>query len=464
MTRGKSSRFPISSCNHFTFNVIVEERVATALRLPLSWNAVPSNSCRSVWPVPQFLSGCLGDAGRTRSVLPLRIQHERHQPFNRESRSLLARHRVNGHRRRRYQTSQNRYSNSHVASYPETRHPTRNPAVRGREPAGGQREGTRCGTPGTSARRIIEAMGIPRLFGDAIVSVAVVSSMLLAASPVAAQNDAARAFRLDNSGHQDEAIALYRQVLARDSRSYDAHYGIARALDLKGNYAEAREHFAKAIELAGDDGSRDQALRMMGVSWTFVCDARQATPFFRRVFDRRLKASDFPGAAEEANEIGRVLLELGDVNGAQQWYRTGFDTSQRDPKQSASDRDVAAVRWAHAQARIAVRRGNRGEAQKQTAVVKSLLDKGTNPDQRIQYPYLTGYVAFYAKDYRRAVAELQQADQEDPFILLLTAEAYERVGDAARAREYYGKVLSSNSHAITNALARPIARRKLPER
>ena len=292
--------------------------------------------------------------------------------------------------------------------------------------------------------------------------VTVTVAMLLAVSPVAAQNDAARAFRLDTNGQHDEAIALYRQVLAKDSRSYEAHYGIARALDLTGNYTEAREHFARAIELAPDDGSRDQALRMMGVSWTFVGDAKQATPFFKRVFDRRLAAGDFSGAAEVANEIGRVLLELGDVNGAQQWYRTGFDTAGRAPNQSASNRDLAAMRWAHAQARLAIRRGNRAEAQKQTALVKSLLDKGTNPDQQIQYPHLTGYIAFYSKEYQRAVVELQRADQEDPFVLMLTAEAYEQLGDMARARDYYRKVLASNSHAVNNAFARPVARRKLP--
>jgi Flp pilus assembly protein TadD len=180
------------------------------------------------------------------------------------------------------------------------------------------------------------------------------------------------------------------------------------------------------------------------------------------VFDRRLNAGDFSGAAEVANELGRVLLELGDLNGARQWYRTGLDVAGRTPKQTARDRDLAALRWAHAQARIAIRQGNRVEAQKQTAVVKSLIDKGTNPDQRIQYPHLTGYVAFYEQDYKRAVAELQQADQEDPFILMLVAEAYEQLGDLPRARDYYRKVLSSNSHAIANAFARPIARRKLP--
>ena len=67
-------------------------------------------------------------------------------------------------------------------------------------------------------------------------------------------------------------------------------------------------------------------------------------------------------------------------------------------------------------------------------------------------------MAYYAKDYRRAIVELQQADQQDPFILLLIAEAMKTPGDAARAREFYQKVLSSNSHAVNNAFARPIAR------
>ena len=105
----------------------------------------------------------------------------------------------------------------------------------------------------------------------------VLSAPLLVPAPAATQNNVlAQASRLDNSGQRDAAIALYRQVLARNARSYDAHYGIARALDLKGNYDEAREHFTQAIALAQDDGSRDQALRMMGVSWTFSGDGLRA--------------------------------------------------------------------------------------------------------------------------------------------------------------------------------------------
>ncbi len=121
-------------------------------------------------------------------------------------------------------------------------------------------------------------------------------------------------------------------------------------------------------------------------------------------------------------------------------------------------RDLRDLRWAHARARIAARKGDAAEARKQTAVVKALVDKGCNPDQAIQYPYLAGYVDFYLKDYAGAIAELQQADARDPFIQVLLAQALEKSGQAASAREHYRKVLESNAHSPNNA-SPPFARR-----
>ena len=72
-----------------------------------------------------------------------------------------------------------------------------------------------------------------------------------------------------------------------------------------------------------------------------------------------------------------------------------------------------------------------------------------------------GYVAFYLGDTKAAIANLLKADQRDPFILVLLAQAYEKSGDKTQAMEYYRKVLASNNHGPTNAFARPIAKKKL---
>ncbi len=177
------------------------------------------------------------------------------------------------------------------------------------------------------------------------------------------------------------------------------------------------------------------------------------------MFDAQTAAQDFTGAAETANELARIYLESGDLDDAYKWYRTGYETARRKPNMLEAEKDLWDFRWAHAQARIAVRRGKRDEAQKHVAAAKAILDKGGNPDQVRFYPYLTGYVALYAGDYKTAIAELQKADQRDPFILSLLAQAFEKSGDNAQAMEYYRKVLASNAHNPTNAFARPLAKK-----
>jgi tetratricopeptide (TPR) repeat protein len=266
-----------------------------------------------------------------------------------------------------------------------------------------------------------------------------------------------QARKLERDGQEDAAIAAYRTALVHDPNSFEAQYGIARTLDLAGSYDEARQHFAKAIDVA-PDGVKEQTLRMMGIAWTFVGNVDEATRYFREVFDRRVAARNPAGAAEEANELGRVYLELGYVDQAATWYRTGQETGR-----SASQIDLADMRWAHAQARLAARRGLEKEARQQEATVERLLDKGGNDDQRIQDAYLRGYVEFYLGHFPAAVAELEKADQQDPFILLLLAEANEKLEQPDRARDYYRKVLASTSHAVNSAFARPVARRKIDQ-
>lgn len=265
----------------------------------------------------------------------------------------------------------------------------------------------------------------------------------------------ARAF--DEEARHDDAIAVYGQILELDPDSFDAHYWIARAMDLAGRYDEAREHFARAIELSSES-NRDQTLRMMGIAWTFVADADEASSYFRQVFDRRMAAGNPAGASEVANELGRVYLELGDIDRGEEWYRRGYETAATVGDRSEAQVDLAELRWAHAQGRIAARRGLADEARAHVSTVDTLVEKGTNTDQEVQLAYLRGYVALYLNDPAAAVEALQAADQTDPFILLLLARASEQAGEAAAATDYYTRVLASTSHAVNNAFARPVAR------
>lgn len=291
---------------------------------------------------------------------------------------------------------------------------------------------------------------------------ALAALLLLCVTVLAQSNDdlIKQARKLNNEGHRDQALALYTQVLQADPSSYQAHLGAGAALDLDGKYEDARKHFAKAIEVAPPE-SKAQARRNMAFSYAFELKAADAARYEQPLYDEDIAAKNFFAAGEVANELARIYLESADLDNAQKWYAMGHEAGLKQTDIKPDAIDLWNFRWEHAQARIAARRGKRADALKHVAAAKAILDKGTNPQQAPFFPYLEGYVAFYLGDTKAAIAELQKADQRDPFILVLLAQAYEKSGDKTQAMEYYRKVLASNNHGPTSAFARPIARLKL---
>lgn len=234
------------------------------------------------------------------------------------------------------------------------------------------------------------------------------------------------------------------------------------ALDLQGKYADARKAFQEAIDTAPTPQAKAQAERAMAISWAFDSNCEQATKFERPVHEYYLAQKDFYNAGEIANELARICIEAGRLDDAERWYRKGREVGLQEPDITPDRRDLWEFRTEHALARLAARRGNGAEAQKHVDAAKAILDKGTNASQAQFFPYLTGYVALYLGDYKNAVADLLKANQNDPFILSLLAQSYEKLGETAQANEYYRKSLNvSNAHNPPNAYARPLARKKL---
>ncbi len=267
--------------------------------------------------------------------------------------------------------------------------------------------------------------------------------------------------KLASEGKLDEALALYRETLQQSPNSFDALLSIGTALDLKGDYGEARKHIAKAIDVAPSPKEKVQAERTMAISYAFEDKASDAAKFEQPVFASQLAAKDYYAAGETADELARIYLESGDLNDAYTWYEKGYTTGLKQPDITDSRKNVWSFRWENAQARIAARRGNRQEAEKHVLAAKDFLDKAADQQQQNFYPYLTGYVAFYQGDYKTAIVDLQTASQRDPFILSLMAQAYEKLGNKAQATDYYRQILTFNMHNPTNAFARPLARQKL---
>ncbi len=274
------------------------------------------------------------------------------------------------------------------------------------------------------------------------------------------------ASRLKALGRLDEALATYQQALRLDSNSFDAHMGAGMVLDLKGNYADARKELDRALAAAPENAreQRDQALTALAVSYAFEGDVEQAKTYYEKLYDFQVSTQRLDKAATTAGTIGRAYLDSGDTRQAAQWYETGQETVKKMSGLSSEELDVWQMRWEHAQSRIAVRSGNTEEAETHAAAMKTLIDKtvknGANGTNAIvsalgqSYQYLVGYNAFYSGKYDDAIAALQKADQHDPSVLGLLAEAFVKKGDVDAARPYAEKVTGPPTHTLQSALAR----------
>jgi tetratricopeptide (TPR) repeat protein len=270
----------------------------------------------------------------------------------------------------------------------------------------------------------------------------------------------AAAEKLMQQGDVPGAVAVLDKTVSAAPRSFEARLALGRALDLSGRHRDARLHLEEAVKLAPED-ERNDALTALGISYAFEAQPDEAARYYQRVFDAHVQADDRAAAAAIANALGRIYLESSNLAKAEEWYRTGRETARAIPAQPPARVALWDMRWHNAMGRIEARRGNKAAAMKHAAEAKALLDKGGNDNQRPFYPYLLGYIAFYTKDYKQAIADLSKGDLRDVFVLGLIARAHQEMGNRTEAASYFKQVLAAPSHTINAAFAWPTAQRFL---
>jgi tetratricopeptide (TPR) repeat protein len=276
--------------------------------------------------------------------------------------------------------------------------------------------------------------------------------------------------QLMREGKLDEALELYRKTLQLSPNSVPANIAAGSVFDFMGQGEEARNYLAKAVQVADTPEQKAMAQRAMAMSYAFEGNCKKTVQYEQQVFDYYGSVKNFFQQGEIADEAARVCIDsddlydrypADDLDTAYHWYELGHNTGLKEPDIKPARQDLWEFRWEHAQARIASRRGNQAEAQKHVAAAKNILDKGTNPEQAQFLPYLQGYVAFYAGDYKTALEELQKANQNDSFIQCIIGRTYEKLGDKGKAVEYYRKASAAIAHNPAAAYAVPLAKKKL---
>lgn len=249
----------------------------------------------------------------------------------------------------------------------------------------------------------------------------------------------------------------------------------ASRLDTQGAHAAARAIFQRLIDNAADPAAKAAAQRRMAMSYGFEGDCANAVKYEELVIaywvtrEPAEPQDAFYQQGEMANEAARVCIDAGDLDTAERMYRRGSQLGLKEPEPKTHPRSLWDYRLAHALGRLAARRGDQAEAQRQVAEARRILD--SDPEMAEQqerfFPYLAGYVALYTGDLQAAELELTRAlamrgNQNDPFMHCLLGMTYEKLGQQQKAKELYQKAYDlATAHNPPAAFARPFARRKL---
>jgi len=272
-----------------------------------------------------------------------------------------------------------------------------------------------------------------------------------------------RAQELVRSGKLDDALAVYQAELKASPNSVAANNGAGVVLDLLGRTKEAKAFFTRAIDAAETPVAKANARRALAMSYAFDNDCANTAKFEEMAADYWATVPDYFRQGELYNEAARVCIEAGAFDTAEKLYRRGEEAGLKEPNIAPARVALWKFRTEHALARLAARRGQPAVAKEHIAAARKVLD--SNPemakDQEIFYPYLTGYVALYSGDAKTALADLQKARQDDPFIQVLMAQAYEKLGDMDKAKELYRKAASTTAHNPAGAYVLPLARKKV---
>ncbi|HEV7475847.1 MAG TPA: tetratricopeptide repeat protein [Pyrinomonadaceae bacterium] len=245
-------------------------------------------------------------------------------------------------------------------------------------------------------------------------------------------------------GRFDESITQYRKALAIDANFINSHQGIASALMYQGKPDEAAAELQKITDKARSDAERRTALFGLTVVEVDSGKLDQAIAEVDKQYVLGEKTNDVAGMTGDLQLKGNIMLELGKPDEAKaQFERLVKMTDESNLSQEIKDN--AKLFHHYNLTRVALAKKDMTAAKTEADAFRKGTESLKNPFQTKQAHELLGMIALEAKDYDNAIAELLQANQQNPYDLYRLCLAYQGKGDAGKAKESCTKAATFNS-------------------
>ena len=258
-------------------------------------------------------------------------------------------------------------------------------------------------------------------------------------------------------GRFEDSIKNYEKALSVDRNFVASYVGIGNDRVFMGQPDEARKAYARLTAIARNPGERRQALLWTAMSYVHEGATDKAIAELRKMADIDQAGKDLASLAAVHNQMGNVLLEAGRVDEAVAQYREQVATIDK------ADVPAQVKEGTHRQslfdaARVALAKSDIAGAKAKAADYATAVAAGKRPFEVRQSHELAGRIALAEKNYKLAVTELRQANDQDPRVLYLTALALQGAGEAQKAKEVGAQAADFNGLSATYGYVRGKAR------
>lgn len=265
---------------------------------------------------------------------------------------------------------------------------------------------------------------------------------------------------LMNMGKFDESIEMYEKALAQNSGFNFSHVGIATNLCFKDEYDKARER----IQTHMVDGTSDNAARRQGyavIAFTYAFEGRfeEAIASLHNQYELAEETWDVGAMAGDLSLIGRVYIEAGQPDKARKVYKKALKLIENS-ELSKPVKHNAERAYLYQSARIAVLKMDMATAKAKARAYQKDAEALENNALLTSAHQLMAIIALEEKKYGRAIEELAQANQRDPYTHFRMMLAYQGLNDHERAKEMCQRVVDFN---LVNSLSYAFVRNRARE-
>jgi tetratricopeptide (TPR) repeat protein len=250
---------------------------------------------------------------------------------------------------------------------------------------------------------------------------------------------------LMKTGRFDESITQYHKALSIDPHFSSSHIGIAADEMFAGHTDQSIAEAEALAAVARDDADRRNAEFCQALAYL---DAGQTAQALEHLEAQRAIAANIADTAAIAGDlvaIGDVLLNAGRPDEARARYAAAEAIQQATSALTAEVKADAKLADMYNMSRVALAKHDLATAKPLSASYLAGA-QAEHSDFRIRQAHeLAGMIALAEQRYDEAVAEMAQANQQNPYVLYTTALAYQGSGQPVKAAAFFGAAANMNT-------------------